>query len=125
MQLSDWLLLAAAGGAGSGLRSLSVLWLTDRRAVALWKTLVGINTLGSFVAGVLVARMALGEGLQPVDFAVTGFLGGFTTFSGFAVECIELWERGLRRTSVGFAAASIVASAMAAHLGHFLGGVAA
>ena len=125
MRVTDGLLLAAMGGAGSGLRALTVLWLTDRRAVALWKTLVGINTLGSLVAGVLVARMASGEGLQPVDFAVTGFLGGFTTFSGFAVECVELWERGLRCTSAGFAIASVVASAMAAHLGHFLAGGAA
>ncbi len=122
MQLSMWLLLAAAGGAGSGLRALTVLWLTDRRGVAMWKTLVSINTLGSFVAGVLVARLAAGQGLQPVDIAVTGFLGGFTTFSGFAVECVELWQRGLRRTSAGFAAGSVVVCALAAHAGHFLAG---
>lgn len=122
MQLNMWLTLAAAGGVGSGVRALCVLWLTDRRAVALWKTLIGINTVGSLVAGALVARMAAGEGLQPVDIAVTGFLGGFTTFSGFAVECFELWQRGLRAASMRFAAASIVCSAMAAHLGHLLAG---
>lgn len=122
MQLSMWLLLAAAGGVGSGMRALCVLWFTDRRAVAMWKTLIGINTLGSLVAGALVARLASGDGLQPVDIAVTGFLGGFTTFSGFAVECIELWQRGLRSASAWFAAASILCSAAAAHLGHFLAG---
>jgi CrcB protein len=122
MQLNDWLLLAVAGGAGSGLRALAVLWLTDRRAVQLWKTLMGINTFGSMAAGVLVARLAAGDGLQPVDIAVTGFLGGFTTFSGFAVEVVELWQRGMRRTSLRFAFGSVVLSGIAAHTGYFLAG---
>lgn len=125
MPLNGWALLALAGGLGSGARALVVLWLTDRVGVTLWKTLMGINTVGSFVAGVLVARMLTGEGVQPVDIAVTGFLGGFTTFSGFAVECVELWQRGRRSLSVRFALASVVLSAMAAHLGHFLGGFGA
>ena len=31
MQVTHWLLLASAGGAGAGLRALAVLWLTDRK----------------------------------------------------------------------------------------------
>lgn len=38
---------------------------------------------------------------------VTGFLGGFTTFSAFSLEATMLWSRA-PALSVGYVAASII-----------------
>lgn len=55
-----------------------------------WSTLI-VNLSGSFLIGivmVLVLRSSSNRILQP--FLVIGVLGGFTTFSTFAVESVEL-----------------------------------
>ena len=46
----------------------------------------------------------------------TGLLGGFTTFSAFAVECVEQWQRGQRRQSM----VNTLGSFLAGSLGRFL-----
>lgn len=122
MPLTQWLLLAAAGGAGAGLRALAVLWFTDRRGAPMWKTLLVVNLVGSALAGVLVSRLVSGVEPATVEIALTGFLGGFTTFSGFAVECVELWRRGERSLSARFAGLSVALSAIVAHLAYLLSG---
>lgn len=120
--MTHWLLLAAAGGAGAGLRALAVLWFTDRRGAPMWKTLLAVNLVGSALAGVLVSRVASGVEPATIEIALTGFLGGFTTFSGFAIECVELWQRGDRRTSVRFALLSVLLAALVAHLAFMVSG---
>ena len=82
---------------------MAVLWFTDRRHAPRWKTVLGVNLVGSALAGVLVSRLVSGVEPATIEVALGGFLGGFTTFSGFAIECVELWQRGDRRTSVRFA----------------------
>lgn len=115
MQMTHWLLLASAGGAGAGLRAMAVLWFTDRRHAPMWKTVLGVNLVGSALAGVLVSRIVSGVEPATIEVALGGFLGGFTTFSGFAVECVELWRRGERRTCVRFVGLSVLLSAIVAH----------
>lgn len=55
-----------------------------------------INVLGSVLIGVLVTllaeRYAPSHGLRLL--LVTGFLGGYTTFSAYAFEAITLADRG-------------------------------
>lgn len=54
-----------------------------------------INVLGSTLMGVLVGWYAMRGGTQPVRlFLATGVLGGFTTFSSYALEGVLLLERG-------------------------------
>lgn len=58
---------------------------------------LAVNTIGSFLAGFLATLL-----LERVETLATplralliiGFLGGFTTFSSFAVETINLFESG-------------------------------
>lgn len=54
-----------------------------------------VNILGAFLIGGLVAAFA--HFWQPPEnarlFVVTGFLGGFTTFSAFSLDFAALWER--------------------------------
>jgi CrcB protein len=69
-----------------------------------WATL-GINVLGSLLAGVAAALFAPGDPWRLV--AVVGFLGGFTTFSAFSIETIQLARNGQFGPALGYVAASI------------------
>lgn len=55
-----------------------------------------VNGLGSFLAGLTVTLLvnSLSGSEQARLFIFTGFLGGFTTFSSFAVESMWLFEQG-------------------------------
>ena len=81
------LYVALGGAAGSVLRYLISLALPT--ASFPWPTL-SVNILGSAAIGV-----AAGFGLQGEArlLLVTGFLGGFTTFSAFSLETASLAER--------------------------------
>ncbi|WP_375402684.1 CrcB family protein [uncultured Sphingomonas sp.] len=104
------LFLVMAGGAiGSGARFLS-----GRAAVAIvgpgypYATLF-VNLLGGLLMGVLaglLARGALVEGWR--EFAGVGLLGGFTTFSAFSLDVVEMAERG----ATGMAAAYVLLSVL-------------
>lgn len=54
-----------------------------------------VNIAGSFLIGAIIAVFA--HFWQPPEnvklFIVTGFLGGFTTFSTFSLDFSALWER--------------------------------
>ncbi len=90
MSLSALLLVAAGGAAGSVARYLvSLLALSQLGAGFPWGTLA-VNVAGSALIG-----LAAGAGLQGEArlLLVTGFLGGFTTFSAFSLETAALAER--------------------------------
>jgi CrcB protein len=86
------LLLAGAGAAGALCRyGLSGLVQSGLGARFPWGTLA-VNLTGCFVAGVLFglfeSHWALGGQARVIIFI--GFLGAFTTFSGFMLETAEL-----------------------------------
>ncbi|WP_322410718.1 CrcB family protein [Microbacterium invictum] len=86
----DVLLAVMAGGAiGAGLRALLLLpVLSAGREGAVAVTLVE-NVVGSLMLGVVVA--VLGDHRPRLRaFAGTGILGGFTTYSTFAVQTAQL-----------------------------------
>lgn len=97
------------GGLGAVVRLLvgrgSMAWLgTDFP----WGTMV-VNVIGSFLIGLSIgAFSAFGTGQTMRLFLVTGFLGGFTTFSAFSLDALTLWERG----QYGIAAAYVVSSVL-------------
>jgi fluoride exporter len=80
------LLVALGAAAGSVLRYLAG-HLLDRRLP--WGTLT-VNVLGSFLLGAIAA---LRPGEQALALVGTGFCGGFTTYSAFAVRAHALGRR--------------------------------
>jgi CrcB protein len=81
-----------------------------------WGT-VTVNLLGSLTLGLLVG---LWEGSPPADqqLAITiGLLGGFTTFSTFALDTIGLWESGEGGLALLTVAVSVVGGLAAAAAG--------
>ena len=90
MTLSKILIVFLGGGLGSVLRYL----LSDSIARGLtlkpsWATLV-VNIIGCFLIGV-ASGLIRQDSLAKYLF-ITGFCGGFTTFSTFSAENFQLWH---------------------------------
>jgi CrcB protein len=88
---------------------------------SFWVTL-GINILGSFLIGVL-----LGMGLRNSNFETnwkvflaTGVCGGFTTFSAFSIENIQLLEQGKWMACLLYITGSVILGISAAFGGYRL-----
>lgn len=67
-----------------------------------------INLLGAFLIGVLFALL-VDRGVGPAHLRlllITGFLGGFTTFSAYTIEVITLAEAGSWNTALLYVVAS-------------------
>ena len=89
-----WIMLA--GGSGALMRYGLGRFAVNQGWTALpFGTLIA-NLLGCFLIGylssVLVDRWSASEQLQVI--VLTGFLGGFTTFSAFSLEAISMFEEG-------------------------------
>lgn len=94
-----------------------------------WATF-SINVTGSFAFGLLVTVLAQWLPHPHARIMVlTGFLGGYTTFSSFAYESLALWERGERGLAftniAGSVFSGIVAVAVGVGVGRSLTGEAA
>ena len=78
-----------------------------------------INLAGSFLIGVVyVLGMERSTLSEPLRLALAvGFLGGFTTFSAYALEITRLLENGRPGLAALYLAASTVGGVAAASLG--------
>lgn len=89
--------VAAGGAVGAALRYLLVSWTLRAFGPGFPVGTMAVNVLGSFVMGVLaillMERMP-GGWARWAPFAMTGVLGGFTTFSAFSLDALFLLERG-------------------------------
>ena len=57
-----------------------------------WATFV-VNVLGSFGIGFLLPYLAKNATVNIKLFAITGYLGAFTTFSTFSIEALQLFQK--------------------------------
>ena len=87
-----------------------------------WATLL-VNLTGCLVLGLLIglvfARSLGPSWLRP--FLGTGVLGGYTTFSAFAVETVQLTEAGRPGLAAGYVACSVLGGVAASALGTAVG----
>lgn len=82
---------------------------------------VVINVAGSFLLGLLVAAIA-GAGQARLRLLLgTGVLGGFTTYSAFALDAVLLAQHGQILLAVGYVAVSVLGGLLVAGLGLALG----
>ena len=113
--MPDWLtatLLMVGGGAGANARYwLGVLIRSYQTAAFPWATFI-INVSGSVVLGFAAALfLKHPDESRRVWYLLlgTGFCGGFTTFSTFSLETLELMEEGRVWTAAGYVFGSVVA----------------
>lgn len=100
-----WLWITLAGALGTLCRFALARWILIRTGESFpWGTFA-VNALGCFAIGLVAAAIEKEQLMSPaVRLAViVGFLGGFTTFSSFALEAFALAKDG-----EWFAAASYV-----------------
>lgn len=111
-----------AGGIGALLR-----YLLGRAAINLgWAALpfgtLIANLLGCFLIGYfswsLVHRWQLSNEVQVV--VLTGFLGGFTTFSAFSLETVSMIQQGASLRAFIYVGISVVLCVMMCFAGLFL-----
>ena len=111
-------LVMLGGAAGSGAR-----YLTGRAMSSLFGTgypfgTLAVNLVGGLLMGVLagvLARLNVGESWRLL--LGVGVLGGFTTFSAFALDTIVLIERGQATIALGYILLSVIGSILAVFAG--------
>jgi fluoride exporter len=106
------------GGLGACLRwTLSLLLNPVSQLVPLGT--LAVNLIGGYLIGVAAAFFALRGGLPPELklFAITGILGGFTTFSAFSNEVVSLVAEGRPGWATVTAAAHLFGSLALTALG--------
>jgi fluoride exporter len=91
-----------------------------------WLTLL-VNATGSCTIGLLASLGAHGvHSLDTADaraFLMVGVLGGYTTFSSFSLQTLELARAGAWPTAGAYVALSIVLCLGGVWLGYWLGDV--
>ncbi len=102
--------------AGSLLRWGAGLWLNDRWAGFPLGTLF-VNCAGGLLVGMALAWFERSPNEMLRLLLVTGFLGGFTTFSAFSVESLVMVQRGELLPALGHALAHVVGALACAALG--------
>ena len=115
-------LLAAAGGAVGALARWAVAEaLPSATGGWPWATLL-VNLTGCFLIGVLFAVLAARSAEPPWarPFLGVGVLGGYTTYSAFAVELVQMADEGALLPAASYLIASGVGGVAAVALGSLL-----
>lgn len=78
-----------------------------------------INVTGCFALGLLTTALAAlhRDAALPIALLATGFLGGYTTFSTYALEGVLLFNDGSRRIALLSQLGPVAAGLLAAALG--------
>lgn len=118
-----YLLVALGGAIGSVARfGIGELMLPVSRTFP-WATIV-INIVGSFVIG-FFGTLTLAAGKYPLSenariFVMVGLCGGFTTFSAFSLQTLDLLRTGAAVRAAANVLVSVVFCVCAVAVGHCL-----
>jgi fluoride exporter len=118
--------VAAGGLLGAEARYGLTLALPEHAGRFPWSTLL-INLTGSLLIGVLMAWLGRQPAPHPLLrlFLGVGILGGYTTYSTFAVDVQQLLRAGRPLTALGYLAATVLGCAVAVWLATVVSSAAA
>ncbi|MGW7648588.1 fluoride efflux transporter CrcB [Streptomyces bobili] len=116
-QLPVVAVVAVGGGLGAAARYAAALWWPSTDSGFPWTTF-WVNVVGCAVIGVFLVLIteALTVHRLVRPFFGTGVLGGFTTFSTYAVDLQRLFDTGHPRTALAYLAATPLAALTAVWL---------
>jgi CrcB protein len=123
MNFTTCLTVMVGGAIGTLARyGVSVLMLPFSRDIP-WGT-IAINVSGSFIIG-FVGTLTLATGRYPVPegwrlFLMVGFCGGYTTFSAFSLQTLDLLRLGAPGRAILNVALSVLLCIAAVAAGHLL-----
>ena len=121
------IVIGIAGFIGANVRYLVSIWAAQAFGSAFpWGTLI-INVSGAFVIGLFGAMAEDTASIMASRdswlFAVTGFLGAYTTVSSFSLQTLTLTRDGQNARAVSYVALSVGLCLGAVALGFFAGQV--
>jgi len=115
-----WLAVAVAGAVGTLLRYILGGWLARATGgVFPWETLI-INVTGCLAIGALIAALDKGALVPPAlrMALLVGLLGGYTTFSSFALETLKLLQDAQWRSALGYVVLTNASGLVAVWVGY-------
>jgi CrcB protein len=122
--LVNVLLVALGGAIGSAARYLVGAFVANRFGTDFpWGTFI-VNVSGSFLIGVILSLV--GGGQLPAGarlFLAVGVMGGYTTFSTYSNETLQLVQGGEVGAAMFNALGQVVAGFIGVYLGVVLGRV--
>lgn len=121
MNFGTCLLVMAGGALGTLARYLVSVFAAPISGNLPWGTIL-TNITGSFVIG-FFGTLTLAHGRFPVPealrlFVMIGFCGGYTTFSSFSLQTLDLLRAGAMARAMGNIALSVILCLAAVALGH-------
>ena len=111
--------VALGGATGSVLRFWLGSVIGHKAGAPFWGTLF-VNVTGCFLIGLLGNLRENGPGEFDRYFLMVGVMGGYTTFSTFSLQTLELFHAG----NTGLAALNVALSMVLSLLGVWLGATA-
>jgi CrcB protein len=125
MDVIRGLLWVALGSVFGGMARFLISRAVARRVGETfpWGTII-VNVSGALAIGVLGGLASTGQGIfatpNPWLFAVTGFLGCYTTVSSFSLQTLSLARNGEMKRAAGNALLSVLLCLAAVALGFHL-----
>ena len=119
--MKSFLLVFLGGGLGSGLRYLVSIAMNQYSKVLPFGTFT-VNILGCLLIGLILGYTQKENTLTSNQtlLLATGFCGGFTTFSAFANENLELIKNGEILNLSVYIIASVLIGILAVFIGYYL-----
>ncbi len=102
--------VALGGAIGAALRFLTGVGILRLIGPGFPIAVMAVNVLGSFLIGLFVVFATQRGVTQLNPFVMAGLLGGFTTFSAFSLEAVQLFERGAMGQALAYVVISVVLS---------------
>lgn len=116
------LLVGLGGGMGSVLRYLISVMTSRYFAHSFPFATFVVNLTGCLLIGLLMGVIGRNAGADSdlKLLLVTGFCGGYTTFSAFSLENIQLIQSGHVSTALWYIGLSVILGVLAVGLGLYL-----
>jgi CrcB protein len=120
-----WVAVAIGGAIGSVARyAVAIVVARAFPHLVVPFATFAVNVVGCFIIGLLASRLAHHPHVESPElraFVFAGFLGGFTTFSAFALDTVTLVQSGLRALAIVNALGQLITGLVAARIGWEIG----
>ena len=123
MSFTSCLVVLIGGALGSLARYAVAFWALPISGRLPWGTII-INIVGSFIIG-FFGTLTVAHGRYPASdnlrlFVMVGLCGGFTTFSSFSLQTLDLMRAGAYGRAMINIGVSVVVCVLAVTAGHLI-----